>query len=107
MSCLFVSHGPPAIVRMNVPAVAFLKKLAGTLPVPKAIVCFSAHWETVEPKISAAARPEIIYDFSGPAPLFDLAYPIEGDPELADRMVTLLASKSLPGVGDPPRGAFI
>ena len=45
---------------------SFLEGLAATLPTPpKAIVVVSGHWEETSFTASAAARPQLIFDYSG------------------------------------------
>ncbi|MEQ9607293.1 MAG: class III extradiol ring-cleavage dioxygenase, partial [Kiloniellaceae bacterium] len=87
--CFFMDWNPPdAWDRMA----AYLKGLAATLPAPpKAILCVSAHW--IEPAftVAGAARPELIFDYSGfPPHTYQLTYPAPGDPALAARVVELL-----------------
>ena len=92
MPVLFVGHGSPmnAIEQNNFNAT--WKELAKKLPVPKAIMVVSAHWETVGTKVTAMAHPETIHDFGGfPQALFDAQYPAPGSPELAKETASLLS----------------
>ncbi|MDP9200272.1 MAG: dioxygenase, partial [Pseudomonadota bacterium] len=73
------------------------------LPRPRAILCVSAHWETRGAHVTAAAMPATIHDFYGfPQALFDVRYPAPGDPALAARVASLVASERV-GL-DPLRG---
>ena len=84
----------------------WLAALIGTLPArPKAILVISGHWEEPVFTASAAANPGMIYDYSGfPAHTYELSYPAPGSPELAARVVDLLAAAGLPARTDPARG---
>ncbi len=97
---LSLSHGSPMTAIQDSPARRFLAGLADHLPRPDAILIASAHWETAEPAVASAARPETVHDFWGfPAPLYDIRYPAPGAPALADRVAALLVSAGL-GRGD-------
>ncbi len=72
---------------------------------PKAIIVVSAHWETKGFAFGAAARPTMIYDYSGfPPHTYQLNYPVAGDPALAARAAELLSSKGLEVSVDEARG---
>jgi 4,5-DOPA dioxygenase extradiol len=102
---IFVSHGAPTLALSPEPARDFLAGLGAALGRPKAILCASAHWETPEPAVSAAERPETVHDFYGfPEPLYRLRYPAPGAPALAARVVELLAAAGLPCARDPAQG---
>ncbi len=88
---VFVSHGSPMIMLENSTAREFLKDFGHTLGKAKAILMCSAHFETGEPRLSADAHPEMIYDFGGfPKPLYEIVYPAPGDPALAAKAVAML-----------------
>ncbi len=102
---IFLSHGSPTIALDRVPVHEFLRGLGPELERPEAILCVSAHWETERPTASTATAPETIYDFYGfPEPLYRLAYPAPGAPELARRAAALLADAGLACDLDPGRG---
>jgi len=84
----------------------FLEGLAGTLPAPpKAMVVVSGHWEEPSFTASAAAHPELIFDYSGfPEHTYRLAWPAPGDPELAVEVAGLLGKAGLPATTSPSRG---
>jgi 4,5-DOPA dioxygenase extradiol len=62
--------------------------------VPKSILCISAHWYIGATAVTAMASPRQIYDFGGfPPRLSQFSYPAKGSPELAQRVVGLLAPR--------------
>lgn len=105
MPVLFVSHGAPTLPLEPGAARDFLTGLGAAVARPRAILAVSAHWETDRPAVSAAGRPETIYDFHGfPQQLYRLRYPAPGAPQLAARVVELLAAGGMPAQPDPQRG---
>ena len=101
MPTLFVSHGSPMLyLEKDVPARAFLASLGQQVPRPKAILAVSAHWNTEQPAVSLAAKPETIHDFYGfPEALYRLRYDAPGAPELAARVAALTGAARDPGYG--------
>jgi aromatic ring-opening dioxygenase catalytic subunit (LigB family) len=84
----------------------FLENIASTLPAtPKAMVVISGHWEESSFTTSAAAAPELIFDYSGfPEHTYQLTWPAPGYPELAARVTDLLAKAGLPTAASSKRG---
>jgi len=84
----------------------FLEGLAATLPArPKALLVVSGHWEEVGFTASAAAKPGLIFDYSGfPEDTYRLTWPAPGDPELAGRAAELLKAARLPAALSQSRG---
>ncbi len=100
MPTLFVSHGAPTLILEDLPARAFLATLGQHVPRPKAIIAVSAHWNTEQPAVSTAARPETVHDFHGfPDALYRLHYDAPGAPELAARVADLTGAMRDPGQG--------
>ena len=92
MPALFLGHGSPMnVLEDNIYTRAW-RHLGETLPRPKAIVVISAHWFTRGTGVTAMEAPKTIHDFGGfPQALYDTHYPAPGSPELAQRLVELLA----------------
>ncbi len=103
---LFISHGAPTTALVDSPARRFLLTLGQYVPQkPRAILSVSAHWETAEPRLGAAAQPETIHDFYGfPAPLYQLRYPAPGDPALAVEIAGLLRQAGFQADTDAAQG---
>lgn len=92
MPVLFVAHGSPMIAVEDSAYTAFLSHLAESLPPPRAIAIFSAHWEEPVQAVNAASQLETMYDFGGfPDALYQVRYQPPGDPALAERIGALLA----------------
>ncbi len=102
---IFVSHGAPTLPLEQHGAVPFLKNLGPKLGEPRAILVVSAHWETREPTLSAASRPETIHDFYGfPQELYRWQYPAPGSPQLAHKAYNILKKNGFAVEIDENRG---
>lgn len=113
---LFLPHGGGPCFWMDWPAPfgpgawdglgEHLAGIAARLPErPAAILIVSAHWEADVATVSAAARPQMIYDYYGfPEHTYRLQYPAPGSPELAGRVQARLAEAGLDSAADPERG---
>ena len=102
---LFVSHGAPTLIITPGEARDFLSELGGQIPRPSAVLAVSAHWETAEPTVSLALRPETIHDFNGfPRELYAIQYPAPGAVELAQQTATLLSQAGFAARTDASRG---
>lgn len=102
---LFVSHGAPTLSIEPGATRNFLSALGTTLGEPRAIIVVSAHWETMQPAVSAAAAPQTVHDFYGfPEALYRLRYPAPGAPVLAERATALLSKAGISTQLVPDRG---
>lgn len=91
MPTLFISHGSPLLALDAITGKRY-KQWATSLPTPKAILIFSAHWESDHLTIGeTTVHDKLIYDFFGfPNKLYQLQYPAPGSPWLAERLYELL-----------------
>lgn len=90
MPALYLSHGSPMNVIMDNAFSQDMKKLAPTLPKPKAILMVSAHWMTYGFAVSTEDKPETIHDFYGfPDELYLMEYEAKGAPEIAQKAADL------------------
>jgi len=102
---LFVPHGAPTFALQPGAAGAALARRAATLPLPRAIVVVSPHWDTAVATVGSAERLETIHDFWGfPPELYALNYPASGCPEAAAEVAAALRAAGLAVDIDRNRG---
>jgi aromatic ring-opening dioxygenase catalytic subunit (LigB family) len=108
----FISHGGgpwPWMDSMRVPMKQLAESLAG-IPLqvgstPKAILLVSGHWEEPAFTVMASAAPPMLYDYGGfPPHTYEIRYTAPGSPELAARVLALVAAAGLPAASDALRG---
>jgi 4,5-DOPA dioxygenase extradiol len=91
MPVLFIGHGAPLYTLDDNKYSRAWKKIADEIPMPKAIVCISAHWLTKGTFVTAMQNPKTIHDFGRiDDRLFDIAYKAPGSPELANEIAKKL-----------------
>lgn len=89
----FISHGAPTFAIEPGVLGPRLQALGEKLPPLQAVLVVSPHWQTRGVRVMTTARPETVHDFGGfPAVLYDLQYPVPGQPELAHEAARLLAA---------------
>ncbi|SET36530.1 Aromatic ring-opening dioxygenase, catalytic subunit, LigB family [Nitrosomonas marina] len=106
---LYISHGGGPLPLLgdlrHDEMVAYLQRIAETMPRPEAIVVFSAHWEEQVPTITAARNPPLIYDYYGfPPGSYQIQYPCPGEPALAGEIFRLFANEEIDARLDEIRG---
>jgi aromatic ring-opening dioxygenase catalytic subunit (LigB family) len=83
----------------------FMKKLPSQLTRPEKILVISAHWEESVPTLLGAPNPPLFYDYYGfPEEAYQLTYPVQGDPVLAEKVAELLQANDFPVRMDLERG---
>ncbi len=89
MPSLFLAHGSPMLAIQDTDYTSFLKTLGETYK-PKAIVIFTAHWESEVLTISSSDNEyETIYDFGGfPPELYEIKYRAKGSSSIASMLET-------------------
>jgi 4,5-DOPA dioxygenase extradiol len=101
----FVAHGSPLLAIENNEYTQVINQLGQMLPKPRAIVVFSAHWESKVQKVSDLEKYTTIYDFYGfPEELFRIEYPAKGEKNVANEIETLLQNSGIPYAVDTDRG---
>ena len=75
------------------------------VPMPKAIVVISAHWESQKVTINNSVHPSMLFDYYGfPSHTYELDYPAPGSASLANQIRDMLLEKNIPTEMDSARG---
>jgi 4,5-DOPA dioxygenase extradiol len=93
MPVLFVGHGNPMnAITDNIYARTW-NEMGKKLPLPKAILCVSAHWLTNGTAVTMTDKPKTIHDFGGfPDELFNVQYPAPGAVDYARMAISTVTS---------------
>lgn len=99
----FISHGGPNIMYdVDHPVFARLVGLGREITQtvrPRAVVVFSAHWQSDTPdavEVNVAETEPLIYDFYGfPRHYYAAKFPTHGSPQLAHRVMALLGENGI------------
>lgn len=105
MPSLFISHGSPMIAIEKNEYTQFLSDLGNQIN-PKAIVIFSAHWESDILTVSFTDEVyETIYDFGGfPEEMYTIKYPARGSTEIAAMLLNRFAKHGISARKETSRG---
>jgi len=104
MPVVFLAHGAPVLLD-DAPWMAELSAWAQEMPLPKAILMVSAHWEQRPTTLGATETVPLVYDFFGfPEHYYRTQYPAPGSPGLAARVRDLLRANNILFTDDPRRG---
>lgn len=104
MPAFFIAHGSPMIALEDSPYTRKLREV-GSQYRPRAIILFSAHWESSVQTVGAAETYRTIYDFGGfPEALYRVTYPAHSDATLVREIGAMFDQAGVPYRADPTRG---
>jgi 4,5-DOPA dioxygenase extradiol len=96
MPAIFFGHGNPMNALLSNEYTNSWAALGRSLPRPRAVLCVSAHWYLPATLVTAMPVPRTIHDFGGfPRELYEVEYPAQGDPALAELIREMLAPVSV------------
>jgi 4,5-DOPA dioxygenase extradiol len=101
----FIAHGAPLLAIEENDYTKFLKQLGQQAPKPRAIVLFSAHWDSPVQQVSEVDQYSTIYDFGGfPDALFQIEYPARGNQQVSEEIKDLLTKEGISFQTETSRG---
>lgn len=90
MPAIFIGYGNPMNAITDNPYRDAWLALGKTLTKPQAILCISAHWQTLGTQVCIAENPPTIHDFGGfPKELFAQQYSALGSPKFVKMLCDL------------------
>ncbi|AFJ02520.1 Putative cytoplasmic protein [Methylophaga frappieri] len=106
---LFLSHGGGPLPLLGDTShqemVMGLQAIAKQIRKPSAIIVVSAHWESKQAAVTAAAKPALLYDYNGfPPAAYQIEYPCQGHPLLAEAIKNKLNQAGISCRADSKRG---
>src|SRR5436190_7936749 len=91
MPAIFFGHGNPMNALTSNAWTEGWAAFGRDIAPPRAVLCISAHWYLSATLVTAMQRPRTIHDFGGfPRELHEVEYAAPGDPQLAERVRSLL-----------------
>ena len=106
---VYFSHGGGPLPILDDPGhqsmIDFMRDLPSHLARPDRVLVISAHWEENVPTLLGAPNPPLFYDYYGfPKRAYEITYPAPGNPDLAERIATMLEVNGIPSRFDLNRG---
>ncbi len=96
MPTFFIAHGAPLLAIEQNDYTQFLTDLGQKLPKPKAVVIFSAHWESNVQQVSDVETFDTIYDFGGfPEALYRIKYPAQGNKDATNAIAAAFEKQNI------------
>ncbi|RCX15327.1 4,5-DOPA dioxygenase extradiol [Fontibacillus phaseoli] len=95
---LFLAHGSPTLATKDNNYTRFLRQLGQEkLKRPRAVILFSAHWDSPVQQVTEERLHQTVHDFYGfPDEMYAIHYPAPGDLELSREIGSLFKSNNLP-----------